>query len=1139
MNEPTQTILIWPGVGVGVITAMVYGWRVLPALYLAEFSIALLLFSHSNETYSSHEFWISNAFIAVSLFRCYIGAFLFKYFIGYPNALITYQSILKFSLLVTPLISFFSSTAFEITRILLGFTHTFRFNDRFFDWWFGDFIGLLIFAPITLVFIAQPKSIWKPRLTTVAIPVILILFSAIFIYNKTHSIDKQRMLEDLHVKNEIIETKLNQYNKWIDDFINGSLVHFLPNSYNTAQLNSYFNSLIEEKNNNFNAIIWINESERKDFISSKIEDKNFLKKLNEFNFNNLLENKNADNEKLSTTHYNKQLNQFINIFKFKKENQTTYVITLHNIKDHLISLLKNYGMLHIKASLKLNNTENIILLDSQEKLPDNQITLESNLKFLNENWTLYLYPTNKYLIKYQTGINSIITKLSILFAGLIGIMLLIITGKSTLTDIKIKERTLELDFQSKELKSSKIQYQNLVEQHPVVLWRLNVLTNKMSYISSKVQNLYGYPLNDWLTVENFWKNQIHIDDQEKVRMIIERSLKDNKPFELEYRFIKSNGSIAWINDVININKDKDLNPQLVGLMIDITETREAKEKQTISESKYRTLFKHAVDPLVIINLDDNSIKDSNDKAIALFGLNNISGNVSLADFSPIKQPDGSISRKKLTKTYRELIQKKNIKFEWYMLNSKHHEIICKIELILLPEKNLNIMLANINDITEKKLHEKKINQLAYYDNLTKLPNREYFYSKFEYFHQRAKEQQSYGTLIFLDLDRFKLLNDSLGHQTGDELLKMVATRIRSVTKKNDFCARLGGDEFIIMTKKFGKSIESTLESSLVKSELILEALNEPYQLGNYEHFITPSIGISLFPSGDTTLDQIIHQADIAMYASKEKGKNTITIYRDQMVKKVGERLIIEKAIRQAFDNNEFQLYYQPQINIDNEIFSVEALLRWDRSNELNIDTEKLIATVEQIGLTHELGYWVFDKACAQLEQWQIQGHAIKSVAINVSAKQFHQPLFTEQIKSVIQSYNINPSQIVLELTEAIIIEDMVALISKLDELKEYGIRTSLDDFGTGYSSLAYLKHLPIDQLKIDKMFIHDLSFDESSQHIVKTIIELAKSMGIELIAEGIEIQSQFQILKNLGCVNFQGFYFSKAIRAHGIFKNHS
>lgn len=1132
MDEPTQSILIWPGVGVGVICAMVWGYRVIFAIYLAELSIGFLFFSNGSDPYIFKEFGINNIF---ALFRCYFGAYLFKYVIGYPNAMISYKPILKFVLLVAPIATLISTTAFDVTRFLLGFVETLTLSNRFFDWWLGDYLGFLIFAPLTIILIGQPKSIWKPRVLTVGLPVIFTLFSVIFIYNKSHNNQIQKVTENLQVKKEIFSDRLNQYNYWIDDLTSGVLTHFLPKGNNKDEINSYLESLVSEDYNKFNAIIWINEGIRKDFITSKSINQKALNKIKFFDFKSLLKEKIKSKQQLSPTQYIPELNLFVSVFRFQKEGYTTYIIVAHNFIEYSHKLIDKYNMQNIKILLNINN-KTMYLVNSKQKLPRDPIVLTSDIKFYNEIWQLVLKPSIKYFIQHQTGTNPDIAKLSLLFTGLIGVMLLIITGKTTLTSIQVHERTLELEIQRKNLTKSKKQYQDLIEQHPVVLWRRYIVENRMAYISNKVKRLYGYSSDDWLNKENFWINQIHVDDQESVKTTINQALKNNTTFELAYRLIKEDGEIAWINDVVNISEDESLNKQLIGLMIDVTEIQEAKKRQGISERKYRTLFKHAVDPLLIIDLDDNSIRDSNDKAAFLFGLNNISGYVSLADFSLIKQPDGCNSRKKLREIYQQLENEKSVKFEWYMLSKEHREIICKIELVKLPEQDYNIMLANINDITEKKLHDNKINQLAYYDNLTKLPNREYFYSKFEYFHELAQEQKLFGTLIFLDLDRFKILNDSLGHQAGDELLKMVAARIRGVGKKNCFCARLGGDEFIIMTKKLGESIESTLETSLVKSELILEALNEPYQLGDYEHYITPSIGISLFPSGSATPDQIIHQADIAMYASKEKGKNTITIYHDKMVKLVGKKLIVEKAVRQALDKNEFKLYYQPQMNINNEIFSVEALLRWDRSSELNINTENLIDTVEQIGLTHELGYWVFDQACSQLEKWQKQGHTIKSMAINVSAKQFHQVLFIEKIKSVIQSYDIKPSQITLELTEGVIIEDIAVLIDKLNELKDYGIRTSLDDFGTGYSSLAYLKHLPIDQLKIDKMFIHDLAPNPSTQHIVYMIIELARSMDIELIAEGIETQEQSEILKSLGCTNFQGFYFSEAKSADQIFK---
>ena len=1127
LNEPTQAIVVWPAAGIGMVVALVWGYRVLPALYLSELCIGLLLYDSSIDTYSLLNFGISHAFILATIFRCYFGAFLIKYFIGYPNSLISYQTILKFFLIIGPLSTFISSLLFSLIKYVLSFNEQISFHVDFWDWWTGDLMGFIIFAPFTMIFICQPKSIWRPRYLTVGLPVMFVFISVILIYNQTYRNDINRVSADLKVKNELLATKINQHINWIDNFLDNTLKY----SSSEEEINKELASLIND-NENIKAIILMKNNNASFIKPTTNQDPALFEILESYNFRKLIE---TNHEHLEATIYLNELEGFANIFE-PKYDKNTKIIIIHSIAKFLNDLINVYSLDQIKILVDLNDSsEPVKLHEPLELLPTKMITIVSNLKFYDENWSLSLIPNIKYYNENQPTLNIIIIKMGFLFAGLIGVMLLIITGKTTITNIQVKERTLDLDRQANDLRSQKKQYQVLIEQHPIILWRQNIKDKRMTYISKKVEVFYGYPLNNWLNDKNFWVNHIHKDDRQRVKETIAQALKNKIPFELEYRFVRLDSTIAWVKDVINIIKDNDFNTQLIGLMIDVTETQEAKEKQNISERKYRTLFKHAVDPLIIIDLDNSTIKDSNEKAINLFDLDNSDPYATLSYCSPNYQPDGSNSDKRLRKIYSQLKENKCFNFEWIMLNKNHQEIICNIELVKLPELESNFALANINDITEKRLHERKINQLAYYDNLTKLPNREYFYSKFEYFHKLAIEKKMYGTIIYLDLDRFKILNDSLGHQAGDELLKMVAQRIRKVSKKKDFCARLGGDEFIILTKKFEWSIETTLETSLVKSELILEALNEPYQLGDYEHFITPSIGISLFPSGTTTTDQIIHQADIAMYASKEKGKNTITIYQAKMIKLVGERLRIEKAIRQAFDHNEFQLHYQPQINENNETLSVEALLRWEKTKELKINTEDLIDTIEQIGLAHELGYWVFDKACSQLQQWQNQGHTIKSIAINVSAKQFHQKSFTDQVKSVIESYNINPCQIIIELTEAVIIEDMMILIDKLNELKEYGVRISLDDFGTGYSSLAYLKHLPIDQLKIDKMFIKDLVSDTASSHIIETIINLASSMGIELIAEGIETKLQFQILKKLGCKNFQGYYFSKPKPGNELF----
>ena len=1137
MSDQTQTTLIWPVAGIGVITALVYGYQVLPGLFLAQLAVSLFLDYNANREFTLDEFYISNLFSLGGLVRAYLGAFIIKYFVSYPNSLTTLKSILKFFLIAGPLATLVSTIVYEILKYFLGFIDHIGFSNNMLNWWFGDLMGFIIFSPIALIFISQPRSIWRHRLPTVGIPIIAILISAVLIFNKSQEIDSKRIFDNLTLKTNLMASKIEQNNDWFENLKVNIYSHFLANRTEKKALEYFFNSLIDKID--ANAIVWnLNGNYHYIKTSSKYQTEQF-EAWKRFNFNAVFSGAKTKLDSTSSTHYSSELKSIINATDFRKNKtqQTLSVYVIHDPSSIINELSKQLGLTNTKISIDFNNKLNPVIFNTATtNFPKENLYFESDVKFSNDTWTIKVEPTASYIFLHKSNLSLILGKIVLICVGFIGVMLLIITGKTALTDIKVKERTLRLDTQSLDLKDKQNQYQNLLEHHPVVLWSQNVNENKITYISQKVVDLFGYSLNKWMNDENFWLDHIHNDDVFNVKKAIENGLQNNIDFELEYRFIKSDTSIAWIKDVVNINTDSDSNKVMVGLMIDVSETQEAKQGQFISESKYKTLFKHSSDPLIIIDLDDNSFKESNEKAIDLFGLDNTCGHITLGDFAPLKQPDGGNSRKGFRKIFNSLHNNVPINFEWTMQDKNHKQIICSIELIKLPQGDTNTALANINDITDSKEHQRKISQLAYYDNLTKLPNREYFYSKFEFFHSRALQKHLYGAIIYLDLDRFKILNDSLGHQAGDELLKIVAKRIKDSTTKNEFCARLGGDEFIILNRKLDSSIESALENSLVKAELISEALNEPYQLGDYEHYITPSIGISSFPFNNATTDQVLHQADIAMYASKAKGKNAITIYQENMVKNVGQRLRVEKAIKLAFSENEFELHYQPQVNENGKIYSVEALLRWNKLKKFKINTENLIDIVDQIGLTHELGNWVLDMSCSQLEKWLKQGHEISSISINISAKQFHQKRFFDQIRSVIESYEISPSHIMLEVTEAVIIDDMASIIEKLSELKEYGVRTSLDDFGTGYSSLAYLKHLPLDQLKIDKLFIHDLSHDKTSQTIIKTIIDLATSLKLELVAEGIEIEEQFAILKQLGCKRFQGFYFSKALGADEIFK---
>ncbi len=1130
MYEPVQAVLIWPAAGIGIAAALVWGIRVLPALYLAELAISLLFYQNPDYPITTASLIKSNAFILAGVMRSYLGAYLIRYMIGYPNSFISYKPIIKFYLIVAPLTTFLSTLVYTFIKYLFNYISTTNFIDNFISWWFGDLLGFILFVPLTMLFIAQPKSIWKARRLSIGLPIIILFLSTILLYNKSIVSENEDIANKLNLKNEIVTTNISIKLNWLAQFnkklqakaqeptiSQTEFINFLrQNAQHYPLLDAV--TISWNKNHDFLAFSPKKTASIQKLVATQRQDKSFFYIPKDRQFSPTLYDNNSDT--------------FSNRILLSSHGNKIELVIYHHLTTFISTQFKKYSIDNSNINLSIPfKDQQIELASSHFKLPEKTPPSKKKIHIMQEEWQLSIQPTTEYLIRNHSYSSTLIAKTSFIFTGLISIMLMILTGKTVLNQIKIKDRTLELDIQAKKLKSSKEQYQDLVEHHPVILWRQNLASQKMSYMSKKVEKVFGYPLMNWLNIKDFWLSRIHSADQQKVKNIIQQAIKNQESFALQYKIIKADKSIAWIKDVVNVVIEDGSVTELVGLMIDNSSEEQALQKSALVESKYQTLFQYSVDPLLILNLDDFSVKDVNDKAKNIFGEKVKQKHILLAEFAPKKQADGSRSEKFLSKILKKFSHLNRLDFEFLMFDKNQQAMICQIEMVKLPEEFTNSALVNINDITEKKRHEKKINKLAYYDTLTGLPNRQYFYSKFEYFHKRAIENKLYGCLIYLDLDRFKILNDSKGHQTGDQLLKKVGNRIQKTSKKKNFCARLAGDEFIILTKNLQDSIESTLEKSLTLAESILDSLNEPYQLDDYEHFITPSIGIAVFPAEHNSLDQIIHQADIAMYTSKNRGKNTITVYQNSMMEHVQSKLRLEKAIKQAFEYNEFELLYQAQYNEKHQINSVEALLRWDKLYDFSITTEELITTIETMGLIHELGFWVFDKACWQLEQWNKQNSTVKTIAINVSAKQFHEKLFTEQIKSIIDNYDIRPKQVCIELTEAVIAKDLGVLVSKLNELKAFGVKVSLDDFGTGYSSLAYLKYLPIDQLKIDKLFVHDLHVGKTAQFIIKTIIDLASSLHLDLVAEGIETKQQFEILLQLGCKKFQGFYFSTALSA--------
>ncbi len=552
----------------------------------------------------------------------------------------------------------------------------------------------------------------------------------------------------------------------------------------------------------------------------------------------------------------------------------------------------------------------------------------------------------------------------------------------------------------------------------------------------------------------------------------------------------------------------------------------------VSEQRYRHIFTNA--PLGIIHYDaDSVIIDCNEELLRILGS-------SQELLIGVKMID-VLQEKKMLKAIRDSL---TIGEGYYEGNytSVTGDATTPIRAFFKAIGSLDQTIIGgvgiIEDFTEKKLTEEQVEYYASYDSLTGLPNRRLLLEYLNNEIARARRHGHYGALLFLDLDNFKTINDSLGHSVGDELLKVVAKRISECIRREDTAARMGGDEFIIILTELDSSIGLAAHKARSIAEEICLCVSAPCKIDGRDLQITPSVGVTLFPKDDKGVDDILKQADTAMYRAKAAGRNAVHFFLPTMQEAADERLRLNTEIRKALEEKQFILFYQPQVDISGKLLGAEALLRWHHPERGIVPPGDFLEIAEDTGLMLEIGQWVLREACRDIKKWMDAGllGEAQTISVNISGKEFDVPDFVAKVIAVLSETGADAHHLGIELTEGSLVSTGSDIVQKIMLLQQMGIKFSVDDFGTGYSSLSYLQSLPLNTLKIDRSFVNDIKDARHDIVLVDTIIMMAHNLGLEVIAEGVETEQELGYLNRKGCKVYQGYYFSKPLPVEGFTK---
>jgi len=653
----------------------------------------------------------------------------------------------------------------------------------------------------------------------------------------------------------------------------------------------------------------------------------------------------------------------------------------------------------------------------------------------------------------------------------------------------------------------------------------------MEYVSDGCHKLTGYRPDELIFNNRVSYDQMTLpEDRARVGRAIHAALEANEAFDVEYRIRRADGCIRWVLERgVGLRNAHGQLAWIEGFIQDISERMAANEALHEAVRRYRSLFEHATEG-IFQTTPEGRYLNANPALARIYGHDSPDTLIEHLHDIPRQLYVSPERRAEFVRLMQEHGVVRNFESQVYQLDGSVIWISENARAVKNTDGSVQFFEGTVVDITERKQHEAELEHQASHDSLTGLPNRSLLRDRIDQAIVKARRHDRRVAVVFVDLDHFKLINDSLGHHVGDRLLLEVAARLTSCIRSHDSVARQGGDEFVlVLTEQHDEN------EILAVIRRLLETISQPWVNDGQEYGLSCSIGISCYPQDGDDPDALLRSADAAMYKAKESGRSTYHFYTPELNQAISERLELENSLRHALERDEFRVYYQPRVEVaSGRIVGAEALIRWECPGKGLILPDSFISIAEETGLIIPIGQWILQEACRQNSAWLRAGLPPISVSVNLSPIQFRHAGLVQSVADALQQANLDPACLELELTESFVMHDAERINVAMQSLKALGVDIAVDDFGTGYSSLSYLKRFPVDRLKVDKHFVRDIDSDPDDAAIVRAVISLGHALGLKVVAEGVETRAHLDFLRQHGCDELQGYYFSRPVPAAGM-----